>query len=77
MALTVTYVGSEGTSCRPIAATARGYWSDALDPKYLSLGHTHWPIRTKAPTITADCATYNLTCPASNYCNTPAAEHAS
>jgi hypothetical protein len=36
--LTISYVGSQGHFLQPDSLNGRGYWSNALDPKYLSLG---------------------------------------
>jgi hypothetical protein len=62
MALTATYVGSEGHFLQTDSLTGRGYASDALDPKYLTLGARLADTGTTATTVTADCATYSLTC---------------
>ena len=37
VAVTVTYVGSEGHFLPADGSNARGYWADQLDPKHLSL----------------------------------------
>ena len=58
MALTVTYVGSEGHFEQLDSFHARGLWADDLDPKYLYLGSTLSTAGTGA------CAANNLTCPA-------------
>jgi Carboxypeptidase regulatory-like domain/TonB-dependent Receptor Plug Domain len=57
MALTVTYVGSEGHFEQLDSFHARGFWADDLDPKYLYLGSTLGGLGTGA------CAANNLTCP--------------
>ncbi len=57
MALTVTYVGSEGHFEQLDSFHARGLWADDLDPKYLYLGSTLSSLGTGA------CAANNLTCP--------------
>ena len=36
--MTITYVGSQGHFLQTDGGNGRGYWSDQLDPKYLSLG---------------------------------------
>jgi len=63
MTLTVTYVGSEGHFLQTDGGNARGYWSDALDPKWLYLGST---LGTTADKVAAACTANSLTCPA-NY----------
>jgi hypothetical protein len=60
IALNVTYVGSQGHFLQMDGSNARGYWSNSLDPKYLSLG-THLSD-TGATAISSDCTTYGLTC---------------
>jgi hypothetical protein len=62
VALTVTYVGSEGHFLQADDNTIRGYWSNGLDPKYLTLGSRLADTGTTATTVTQDCATYNLPC---------------
>jgi hypothetical protein len=62
LAVTATYVGSEGHFLQLDSMTARGPQSNALDPKYLYLGPRLADTGTTATTVTADCATYNLTC---------------
>ena len=57
MALTVTYVGSEGHFLQLDSFHARGQWADDLDPKYLYLQGTLGSLGTGA------CAANNLTCP--------------
>lgn len=61
MTLTVSYVGSEGHFLQTDGGNGRGYWSDALDPKYLSLGTA---LADKGAAMTADCTKYSLPCPA-------------
>jgi hypothetical protein len=56
---TMSYVGSQGHFLTADSNTGRGYWSDALDPKYLSLGSG-----LAATSTAANCTTYNVTCPA-------------
>ncbi len=58
MAMTITYVGSEGHFEQLDSFHARGLWADDLDPKYLYLGSTLGGLGTGA------CAANNLTCPA-------------
>ncbi|SPE25240.1 TonB-dependent receptor plug [Candidatus Sulfotelmatomonas gaucii] len=68
MALTASYVGAEGHFEQTDSLTGRGFASDALDPQYLTLGPRLADTGTTATTVTADCSTYNLTCPGlSNY----------
>lgn len=62
--LTASYVGSEGHFLQTDGGNGRGYWSDALDPKYLYLGSRLSDTGKTAITVAQDCATYNLTCPA-------------
>ena len=64
MTLTASYVGSEGHFLQTDGGNGRGYWSDALDPKYLYLGARLADTGKTSTTVTQDCATYNLTCPA-------------
>ena len=64
MALTVSYVGSQGHFLQLDSYNARGYYADALDPKYLSLGVRLADTGTTTTTVAQDCATYQLTCPA-------------
>jgi hypothetical protein len=62
IAVTVTYVGSEGHFLPADGSNARGYWADQLNPKYLSLGTKLADVTTAE---TADCANASLgiTCP--------------
>lgn len=60
--LTATYVGSEGHFLQLDSYHARGYWADDLDPKYLLTVGSH--LSDIGSAIAADCATYNLPCPA-------------
>ncbi len=68
--LTASYVGSEGHFLQTDGGNGRGYWSDALDPKYLvTVGNCAanpgtCPLADKGAAIATDCTTYNLTCPA-------------
>ncbi|HZL53180.1 MAG TPA: carboxypeptidase regulatory-like domain-containing protein [Terracidiphilus sp.] len=62
MTLTASYVGSEGHFLQLDSNNARGYWANALDPKYLGLGVRLADTGTTGTTVTQDCATYNLTC---------------
>lgn len=57
---TASYVGSEGHFLQTDGGNGRGYWSDQLDPKYLSLGTS---LADKGAALTADCTKFNLTCP--------------
>jgi len=59
MAVTATYVGSEGHFLQTDSLTGRGYQSNALDPKYLYLG-SH--LTDKGTTVSTDCTTYSLGC---------------
>ena len=67
VALNASYVGSEGHFLQLDNYSARGYWSNGLDPKYLSLG-TH--LADTGASIATDCATYGLTCTGLNIFNT-------
>jgi len=55
---TATYVGSEGHFLPTDGGNPRGFYSDALDPRYLYLGSTLAGLGTGA------CAANGLTCPA-------------
>jgi hypothetical protein len=60
--LTATYVGSQGHFLQTDGAgTARGYWANQLDPKYLSYTTL---LADKGAALTADCLKNNLPCPA-------------
>jgi len=59
---TATYVGSQGHFLQTDSLTGRGQWSNQLDPKYLTLGSRLSDTGATSPTVTADCATYGLTC---------------
>lgn len=59
---TITYVGSQGHFLQTDGGNARGYWSNQLDPKYLSLG-TNLTLTGNA--LTAYCAANAGVCPAS------------
>jgi hypothetical protein len=61
MTLTATYVGSQGHFLQTDGGNGRGYWSNQLDPKYLSLGTS---LAHTGAALTADCAQYSLSCPA-------------
>jgi hypothetical protein len=61
--LTATYVGSEGHFLQTDSLTGRGYYSNQLEPKYLSLGARLADTGATTTTVTADCATYGLSCP--------------
>jgi hypothetical protein len=56
---TVSYVGSQGHFLPTDGGNPRGYWSDQLDPKYLTLGSGLSALATAA-----NCATYGVACPA-------------
>ncbi len=60
MTLKATYVGSQGHFLQTDGGNGRGYWSDQLDPKYLSLGTA---LADKGAAMTADCLKYTLPCP--------------
>ena len=62
MALTVSYVGSEGHFLQLDSNNARGLWSNQLDPKYLPPLERRWSPRSEKKT--GACASNNLTCPA-------------
>jgi Carboxypeptidase regulatory-like domain/TonB-dependent Receptor Plug Domain len=49
---TISYVGSQGHFLITDGGNARGYWSDQLDPKYLSLGSC---LGTAVNKLTAAC----------------------
>ena len=59
IALTASYVGSEGHFLQLDNYSARGKWSNGLDPKYLSLGSK---LGDTGSAIATDCATYGLPC---------------
>jgi hypothetical protein len=59
IALNASYVGSEGHFLQLDNYSARGYWSNGLDPKYLYLGTK---LGDQGAAALADCATYNLPC---------------
>ena len=65
IALTATYVGSEGHFLQTDSLTGRGYWSDQLDPKYLFINSHLADTGTTATTVATDCANaaFGLTCP--------------
>ena len=56
---TISYVGSEGHFLPADSSTARGYWSNQLDPKYLYL---QGKLSDQGATAAADCAANGLTC---------------
>ncbi|HKF49619.1 MAG TPA: TonB-dependent receptor [Terracidiphilus sp.] len=60
IALTLTYVGSQGHFLQTDGGNGRGYWSDQLDPKYLPLGSA---LSDKGANLLADCVKYTLPCP--------------
>jgi hypothetical protein len=57
---TMTYVGSQGHFLIADNSNARGYWSNALDPKYLSLGSN---LSLTGTALTAFCAANTGVCP--------------
>ena len=67
VALNMSYVGSEGHFLQLDNNSARGYWSNSLDPKYLSLG-SH--LGDTGTSINTDCATYGLDCTGLSVFNT-------
>ena len=58
-ASTISYVGSQGHFLPADASTARGYWSNQLDPKYLYLGTK---LSDQGAAAIADCAAFALPC---------------
>jgi hypothetical protein len=65
IALTATYVGSEGHFLQTDSLTGRGFWSDQLDPKYLTINSHLADTGTTATTVAQDCANaaFSITCP--------------
>jgi len=63
IALTASYVGSEGHFLQLDNYSARGKWANLLDPKYLSLGTTLGVQATSSNSWTTICANNGLTCP--------------
>jgi hypothetical protein len=59
LAITATYVGSEGHFLQLDSNNARGFQANQLDPKYLYLG-SH--LSDKGATVSTDCTTYSLNC---------------
>jgi hypothetical protein len=59
LAITATYVGSEGHFLQLDSYNARGLQANQLDPKYLYLG-SH--LSDKGTTVSTDCTTYSLGC---------------
>jgi hypothetical protein len=57
----ISYVGSQGHFLITDGGNARGFQSDQLDPKYLSLGST---LNLSGAQAAAACVANNLTCPA-------------
>jgi hypothetical protein len=55
----ISYVGSEGHFLPADSATARGYWSNQLDPKYLYL---QGKLSDQGAAAAADCSANGLTC---------------
>jgi hypothetical protein len=68
LAVTATYVGSEGHFLQLDSMTARGVQSNQLDPKYLAVGLGSHLGDTKAA-ITTDCATGGAVVTAGYSCN--------
>jgi hypothetical protein len=62
MAVTATYVGSEGHFLQLDSMNARGIQANQLNPSYLYLGARLADTGTTATKVTADCTTYSLTC---------------
>jgi hypothetical protein len=64
IALTASYVGSEGHFLQLDSYNARGQWANGLDPKYLYLGKrlADTGDGKTATTVSQDCTTYGLTC---------------
>jgi Carboxypeptidase regulatory-like domain/TonB-dependent Receptor Plug Domain len=56
----ISYVGSQGHFLITDGGNPRGYWADALDPKYLSLGSN---LSLTGPAMQAFCVANNLPCP--------------
>jgi hypothetical protein len=56
LAVTATYVGSEGHFLQLDSNTARGFQSNQLDPKYLALGSRLADTGGTPTTVTQDCA---------------------
>ncbi len=56
---TISYVGSQGHFLPVDSGSPRGYWSNGLDPKYLTLGSALTALATPA-----NCVTAGVTCPA-------------
>ncbi len=67
IAMNVSYVGSEGHFLQLDNNSARGLWSNGLDPKYLALG-SH--LGDTGAAVATDCATYGLACPGLSVFNT-------
>jgi hypothetical protein len=65
--LTASYVGSEGHFLQLDKYNARGKWSNALDPKYLSLGTT---LAVTGSSIATACTENNLDCTGLSIWNT-------
>jgi hypothetical protein len=55
----ISYVGSEGHFLPADSSTARGLWSNQVDPKYLYLGSK---LSDQGATAAADCVTFSLPC---------------
>jgi hypothetical protein len=63
LAVTATYVGSEGHFLQLDSNTGRGLQSNQLDPKYLYLGSHLGDTGGSSGAVGTDCSTYSLTCP--------------
>lgn len=59
---TISYVGSQGHFLQPDSMNGRGYWSNQLDPKYLSLGSN---LTLTGTSLRTYCAANAGVCPAS------------
>jgi hypothetical protein len=62
IALTATYVGSEGHFLQLDSNNARGLQSNQLNPSYLYIGSHLADTGTTSTKVSADCTTYSLTC---------------
>jgi len=62
----ISYVGSQGHFLPTDGGNARGFWSNQLDPQYLSLNTNLNLNGTTTPTLKAFCAANANVCPASS-----------
>ena len=62
LAVTATYVGSEGHFLQLDSNNARGLQANQLNPSYLYLGARLADTGTTSTKVSADCTTYSLTC---------------